>query len=424
MRVKFLALLCALSLLLTMTTSAVSDPLALSGDTLYTLGLLDSPAQSYDLAAAPTRINGVLLLVALSGGDASTAPSASFSDVPSWGQSAVNYATAQGWVQGTSATTFGVYSPLSANAYCTMVLRMLGYDDQSGDFDLSSAALFAQRLGVLRNDVIPTGDLTVGDLFDISLELLSVTYKDSQETVLDRLLSTSSVSSGVVNALGLGSAVLTTRQIADRYSAAVVGIECYYSEKAVEKEDADADATAFFISEDGLAVTNYHSIQSAIYATATLSTGEVVALERVLFYDADIDIAVVQMEKPTADARFSYFEILSRDTLEVGDPCTTISNPLGLGISVTNGVISALARHANGYALDCIISTADISQGSSGGALINQYGQAVGVTAGAYTYGNSMYLGVPLDPVLEADLTVEGWTLPQLVELEDSSLDD
>lgn len=424
MNVKLLALICTLSLLLSTSTVAASDPIALSGDTLYTLGLLDNPAQNYDLNAAPTRISGVSLLVELSGGNTNNAPSTAFTDVPNWGKATVNYAYAQGWIQGITSTTFGVYSPLSANAYCTMVLRMLGYDDQVGDFDVSTAALFAQRLGILRNDVMPSGDLTIGDLFDISVQLLSVCYKDSDQTVLDHLLSTGAVSSAVVNALSLGSDLLTTRQIADRYSAAVVGIQCYYSEKAITKDKPDADATAFFISEDGLAVTNYHSIQSAIYATATLTTGEVVDIARVLFYDVGIDIAVLEIEKPTDDARFACFELLPRDTLAVGDPCSTISNPLGLGISVSNGIISALARHANGYDLDCIVSTADISQGSSGGALINQYGQAVGVTAGAYTYGNSMYLAVPLDPVIEADLSVDGWTLPELVEREDASLDD
>ena len=64
------------------------------------------------------------------------------------------------------------------------------------------------------------------------------------------------------------------------------------------------------------------------------------------------------------------------------------------------GVISALERQVDRYELPCVMSTADISEGSSGGALLNVYGQAVAVTTGAYVYGNSMYLAVPIDPVL------------------------
>ena len=54
----------------------------------------------------------------------------------------------------------------------------------------------------------------------------------------------------------------------------------------------------------------------------------------------------------------------------------------------------------------------------AGGALLNVYGQAVAVTSGAYVYGNSMYLAVPIDPILTADLTGEGLTLPEVLEAE------
>lgn len=49
---------------------------------------------------------------------------------------------------------------------------------------------------------------------------------------------------------------------------------------------------------------------------------------------------------------------------------------------------------------------------------MNALGQVIGVTSGAYTYGNSMYLAVPIDPVLSADLTVQGWTLKEVKERE------
>lgn len=63
------------------------------------------------------------------------------------------------------------------------------------------------------------------------------------------------------------------------------------------------------------------------------------------------------------------------------------------------------------------MNTADISQGSSGGALLNVYGQVIAVTSGAYTYGNSMYLAVPVDPVMSADLTSHSWTLKEVKQM-------
>ena len=69
------------------------------------------------------------------------------------------------------------------------------------------------------------------------------------------------------------------------------------------------------------------------------------------------------------------------------------------------------------------MNTADISKGSSGGVLMNVYGQAIAVTTGAYAQGNSMYLGVPVDPVMEADLTGKGWTLQEVVNAEQAKVE-
>lgn len=93
-----------------------------------------------------------------------------------------------------------------------------------------------------------------------------------------------------------------------------------------------------------------------------------------------------------------------------------LGNPLGLGLAMSRGIVSATAHKADLSTLPCIVSDATISRGSSGGALLNEYGRAVAVTTGAYVYGNNMYLCVPLDPVLEADLTGEGMTLQEVLD--------
>ena len=50
--------------------------------------------------------------------------------------------------------------------------------------------------------------------------------------------------------------------------------------------------------------------------------------------------------------------------------------------------------------------------------MLNIYGQVIAVTSGAYTYGNNMYLAVPVDPVLTADLSAAGQTLAEVAAIE------
>ena len=103
--------------------------------------------------------------------------------------------------------------------------------------------------------------------------------------------------------------------------------------------------------------------------------------------------------------------------MRAGDTAYSIGSPLGLGLSVSSGIISDPSRVVKTYSQPCIMNTADISRGSSGGALLNVYGQVIGVTSGAYAYGNSMYLAVPIAPVLSVDLSGEGWTVAEVTEM-------
>ena len=145
-------------------------------------------------------------------------------------------------------------------------------------------------------------------------------------------------------------------------------------------------------------------------------------MERVLYFDADIDIAVIRVSgealKGQDTSAFAFLELAGTGDICAGDTVYTLSCPLGLGLAVSSGIISATERDVERYALPCVMSTADISEGSSGGALLNVYGQVIAVTSGAYVYGDSMYLAVPVDPVLTADLTGEGLTLTEVAEIQ------
>lgn len=398
--------------------SALEGEASRAADTLSTLGLIDS---TYDLSAPATRVQAVVLLVRLSGGEQAAAADnwiAGFRDVPAAAADAVNYAAHQGWVTGVTVLEFRPNQAITANAWAAFLLRMLGYSDKEGDFTVGGAAAFAQRIGLFSGSY--SGSLTQGDLHRTAVDALSFFYRDGGATVAQHLVEQGAVSRTAANALELLNPALTARQIADRYSAAVFQLDTYDSQSGAEEGLVSGEASGFFISEDGLAVTNYHSIDGAVYATATLSTGEVYPVERVIYYDSSIDIAVICVSKEALEGQdtsaFACLELVGTEDICAGDTVYTLSSPLGLGLAVSSGIISATERDVERYALPCVMSTADISEGSSGGALLNVYGQVIAVTSGAYVYGNGMYLAVPVDPVLTADLTAEGLTLAEVVE--------
>lgn len=424
MKKRLLSALCAVMLLICAVpmASAQTGDAARRADALTVLHLL-SEDPSRDLTKPATRAQAAVLLVRLAGGEKKPDTDgwfAGFRDVPDWARTAANYANRRGWISGVSNVQFDPNGHLNADAWCAMLLRMLGYSDKTGDFEISDAAAFAWRIGLTGRQL--TGILSVGDLAESIYDALDFCYKGTETTVLSRLMDLGVCTASAANALGLLNKDYTARQLADRYLSAAFQLSLYETEEQVHDEVSSADASGFFISADGLAVTNYHSIEDSIKATATLLNGETYEVERVLYYDTGIDIAVIKVSRTNQSRRttsaFNHLDLVGTADIRPGDPVYAIGNPLGLGLAISSGIIGSTAHELDRYALPCIVNSADISRGSSGGALMNAQGQVIGVTSGAYTYGNNMYLAVPVDPVMAADLTVSGWTLKEVKAFE------
>lgn len=134
------------------------------------------------------------------------------------------------------------------------------------------------------------------------------------------------------------------------------------------------------ISPDGFIVTNDHVIDGAERIRVVFPDGRDY-YARVIGRDASNDLAVLRVPASHLIAA----EFGDSDRLEVGQTCVAVGNPLGLGSTVTAGVISALHRQhlqlSEGRYLDGAIQTdAPINRGNSGGALANTAGQLIGIT--------------------------------------------
>lgn len=397
MKKRLASLLCALILLL----GAVPSAAALEGEsrraaeTLAALGLLDAVPSQEALAAPATRLQSTELLVRFAGVTAAKRE-----------VGVQEYAVSQGWV----TVTGGQQKAVPSSEFCAALLRQLGYEG----FTDGAAGLFARRIGLTTRDYEET--LTLGDLCQLLRDAL--TFPNQAGVSAARKLEEAGLCSQA-QVQALFPEELTARQVADRYMAAVFRLDTYYSEKAFKNDARSNGGSGFFISADGLAVTNYHTIDGAVRATANLVTGECFEVERVLYYDAEADLALLRVSRTTRDGKtavpfFSFLELAEDPTLRPGDQVYTLGVPLGLTLAISDGIVSAVNHEIEGYAYPCVVNTADISHGSSGGVLMNVCGRVVGVTTGAYSSGNNLYISVPLTPILEADRTAEGVTLEEV----------
>ena len=144
--------------------------------------------------------------------------------------------------------------------------------------------------------------------------------------------------------------------------------------------------TGFFIDNNGTFITNYHVINNAYDIVIKTFDNQVITVDRFISVNKEQDIAILK-----ANVSSTPVEIGDSDSIEVGDKVYTIGYPavsvMGMATpTFTDGMISKVSQFVNGK--DYIQTTVSITNGNSGGPLINKYGQVVGVTTAGFNYDN------------------------------------
>jgi serine peptidase DegS len=130
------------------------------------------------------------------------------------------------------------------------------------------------------------------------------------------------------------------------------------------------------VDERGHIVTNHHVIANADEIRVQLADGRT-AVARIVGRDPDTDLAVLQIDLKGVPV----MPLGRSDRLRVGDVVLAIGDPLGIGQTVTHGIVSATGRQQLGVAAleDFIQTDAAINFGNSGGALIDANGELIGI---------------------------------------------
>lgn len=137
------------------------------------------------------------------------------------------------------------------------------------------------------------------------------------------------------------------------------------------------------VTKDGLVVTNHHVIEGMTEIKVALADRREFEAE-VRLRDPKSDLAVLKIKSSEA---FPALEFANSDELEVGDLVLAIGNPFGVGQTVTQGIISALARTQVGVSdYQFFVQTdAAINPGNSGGALVDMAGRVVGINTAIFS---------------------------------------
>lgn len=184
----------------------------------------------------------------------------------------------------------------------------------------------------------------------------------------------------------------TSIAVAQKVKPSIVGISVEYSVSSIFNRGTTtgkAEGSGVIISSDGYILTNNHVVNStstssyyeigeASKVTVKLYNDDTEYEAKIIGTDNQTDLAVIKIDKTGLTAA----ELGNSDTVQVGEFCMAVGNALGLGDTVTSGIVSAVNREVtdsdkNTYT--AIQTDAAINSGNSGGALVNSKGQVIGI---------------------------------------------
>jgi serine protease Do len=202
--------------------------------------------------------------------------------------------------------------------------------------------------------------------------------------------------------------IATTRQ----WRSARSGLPQFHPQ--IPEEALRGLGSGTIVSNDGYILSNYHVIEGADSILVTLADRRTFEAE-VVGFDSLIDIALLKIEAYS----LPHVRLGDSSQLQIGDWVLAIGHPLGMGSTLTHGIISALDRRADifggsGYAIESFIQTnAVINPGNSGGPLLNLDGEVIGINTAISTrtgYYMGYGLAVPVNLAHEAmnDILLHG----------------
>jgi tetratricopeptide (TPR) repeat protein len=154
--------------------------------------------------------------------------------------------------------------------------------------------------------------------------------------------------------------------------------------------DSLCQGSGFFINSHGYVVTNYHVLKDADSALIKTIDNKYYSVTGIIAEDRTSDVVVIATNAPTDSIK--YIKVTSKIPKE-GENIIVIGSPLGLELTISNGIISSLRDIENFGKI--IQITAPISPGSSGGPVIDAKGKVVGIASFQIVGGQNLNFAIP-----------------------------
>ncbi|TGY89968.1 Do family serine endopeptidase [Marinicauda algicola] len=169
-----------------------------------------------------------------------------------------------------------------------------------------------------------------------------------------------------------------------------------------EPQERRAQGSGFFISADGLVVTNYHVIREADEITVVTKDGDRLPAE-IIGTDEPTDLALLRVE--AGDEGYPFVTLDEDPEIRVGDWVVAVGNPFGLGGTATAGIVSAIGRPIGAVYTDFIQLDAPINRGNSGGPAFDLEGNVIGVNSAIFSpTGGNVGIGFAIPSDLAANV--------------------
>ena len=180
---------------------------------------------------------------------------------------------------------------------------------------------------------------------------------------------------------------MSAEQVYSKASSAVVCV-------LMETTGFSVNGTGFFVNDSGVVLTAYHVVRNVSNGKVQLADLTTAKITSVIAYDESLDLALLQTEAKNTP----YLSFADSSRVNIGESVYTIGYPRAYTVGTssptfTSGMVSAWRKHSG---VTYIQSTVDVTDGNSGGALLNSRGEVIGVVASSISIEGVDYMNLAL----------------------------